>query len=107
MNIRSIDLQVMIPRAIEASRMQNTSDHQTSLQQQQFAEKLKQVSADREQQVQSSPKNVGAKVDERDHQKERQQEQEKKKNMDESQEEALDGAKPGDPALGHRIDIKT
>ncbi|MDR3592785.1 MAG: hypothetical protein P4N41_24265 [Negativicutes bacterium] len=110
MNIRSIDLQVLIPRATEASRMQQTNDQHNSLQQQQFAEQLKNLTAQRQQQVQNTPKNEGPKIQDQERQKQQQQQQEndEKKGDSDNQEtppEVLQHA--ASPSLGHRIDIKT
>jgi len=109
MNIRSIDLQVLIPRATDASKMQQANDHQNSLQQQQFAEQLKQLTAKQQQQVQNTPKNAGPKVQDQERQKKQQQEKEEEKrgNAD-SQDPASDVSFSSvGPSLGYRIDIKT
>jgi hypothetical protein len=108
MNIRPLDLQVLIPRATEASRIQQNNDHQNSLQQQQFAEQLKQLTNKREHQVQNTPKNAGPKIQEQERQKQQQQQKEEKRGNPDGQDAASDAFQAVyDPSLGYRIDIKT
>lgn len=110
MNIRSVDLQVLIPRATDVSKTQQIADHQSSLQQQQFAEQWQQISAKRQQQVQSTAKSEGGKV-----QNEKKEQGKQKGHKHHQQDELLDitddetanHASLEDPVRGHTIDIKT
>lgn len=102
MTIRSIDLQVLIPRVTEVSKVQQIADHQGALQQQQGAEQWQKLAATRQQQVQKSPQNAGGKVDP-DADKERHQ-GDNKKGSRHREDEAEDSP---DPIRGHTIDIKT
>lgn len=108
MSIRSIDLQVLIPRATEASKNQQTNDHQNSLQQQQQSEAWRQIAANRQHQVQNTPKSAGGKI-EQEREKEKRREQDQKKESSDHHSGAQDSSKDtiADPALGHSIDIKT
>ena len=63
MNIRSIDLQVLIPRATDASRVQQQQNQQPIVQQQQAAEQQQQLAANRQHQVQALVKSEGKKID--------------------------------------------
>jgi hypothetical protein len=108
-NIRSIDLQVLIPRATEASKVQQLNDHQTTLQQQQNAADWQRLSAARQQQVQRTPQSAGGKVNP-DANREGQQGDERKKEAEQPAQaaEADNSQECGpDPLRGHHIDIKT
>lgn len=107
MNIRSIDLQVLIPRTTEVSKAQQTHDHQAALQQQQNAAEWQQLSAARQQQVQRTPQSAGGKVDPDDKREGRgQQEQQTRDEARQAADtESMDGGQ--DPLRGHHIDIKT
>jgi len=114
MSIRPIDLQVLIPRAGDVGRVQQIADHQTLLQQQQFAEQWQQINEHRQHQIQSTPKSVGGKVH-----GEKQSEGNPGKGRGDSREQAhtTDSADEGgtdgnhssvcDPVRGHIVDIKT
>jgi hypothetical protein len=110
MNIRSIDLQVLIPHATEVSKAQHTANQQTASQQQDFAAQWQRISQDRQQQVQTVNQSEGGKI------KEKKEDPDKRRNRgSKEQTQRKDGnAQPPhapqafpDPALGHRIDIKT
>lgn len=111
MSIRSIDMQVMIPRATEAQKQQSNLAQQNSLQQQQFAEQLQKEVQLRQQQVQKLAKSQGGRV-ERDESQEKQNKhrsedyprQQAAANVEDDQED-VGGAQ--NPVLGHVIDIKT
>lgn len=113
MSIRPVDLQVLIPRATEVGRHQQTADQQLTNQQQQFAEQLQQIAQSRQHKVQGTPKNEGGKV-------QREKDQEEKngrggQNHQKHQEaQAKENSQGGhvetsvnDPVRGHLIDIKT
>lgn len=103
MTVRAIDLQVMIPRVTEVSKVQQIAEHQGALQQQQGADQWQKLAATRQQQVQKSSQNAGGKVDPDAENKERHQEQ-RKKGSRHREDEAEDSP---DPIRGHTIDIKT
>lgn len=105
MNIRSIDLQVLIPRATEVSKIQQTNDHQSALQQQENAAAQQQLSVARQQQVQRTPQSEGGKI-EPDAKREGQAEHHHRDDAHHADEnDSLDGSQ--DPLRGHHIDIKT
>ena len=107
MSIRSIDLQVLIPRATEASRTQQLNDQQAALQQQQHAAQWQQLSTVRQQQVQRTPQSAGAKVD-ADAKREGRNHSEKRQEDARTAADEGDGLDGGlDPLRGHHIDIKT
>ncbi len=54
MNIRPIDLQVIIPHATDIGKMQATQNNQQITQQQQFAEQLQRQAAEQQGQVQGT-----------------------------------------------------
>lgn len=109
MNIRSIDLQVLIPRATEAGKVQQVTNQQPTLEQQQFAEQFQAIANSRQRQVQNVPKPEDGKIQnkkEKDHQQSKQQQQDdafhKHEDAAHGQEEYIP-----DPIKGHVIDIKT
>lgn len=107
MTIRAIDLQVLIPRSTEVSKVQQVSAHQTALQQQQHAEEWRHIAANRQQQVQRTNQNAGGKVEpdaERGSSGRHEAGGDEKRHPDSRSEPAEAAA---DPALGHTIDIKT
>lgn len=112
MNIRPMDMQVLIPRATDVAKSQQINDQQSMLQQQQFAAEWQKIADDRQTQVQNSSKTEGEKVkpkEERESHKH--QEQAKDENQDrqaapETLECAVNHASTDDPLRGHRIDIK-
>ena len=114
MYIRPMDLQVMIPRTIDAARVASVTDQQAVTQQQQLAAQLKQTAAEQQQQVLATRQaEHDGKVSTEDLNKEKPQQRQQKKREDEQQ---TDGEKenaekmhsePRDPVRGHTIDIKT
>ena len=106
MTIRAIDLQVLIPRSTEVSKVQQVSDHQAALQQQQHAEQWQHIAANRQQQVQRTPQNAGGKIDpDAERHKNAQQEAGNKKHQPNDRAEPEELA--SDPTRGRKIDIKT
>ncbi|TCL40127.1 hypothetical protein EV210_101328 [Anaerospora hongkongensis] len=105
MNIRSIDLQGMIPRSTEASKVQQQHDHQPIVQQQQASEQLQHLAAIRQQQVQEMEKTEKKKVD-RDNKKDpkEQREHAHKRSFTTTSEQKEQIA---DPVRGKNIDIMT
>ena len=114
MYIRPMDLQVMIPRTIDAARVASVTDQQSVTQQQQLAAQLKQTAAEQQQQVLAAKQaEHDGKVSTEDLNKEKPQQRQHKKRDDGQQ---TDGEKenaekmhsePRDPVRGHTIDIKT
>lgn len=106
MGVRPIDLQVLIPRSTEVSRIQQVSDQQAALQQQQGAAEWQRLAAHRQQQVQQSPQNAGGKVEpdaHRDggHGQDADHRHDRRRKAEEEEAEGVD------PVRGHKIDIKT
>ncbi|EGO63178.1 hypothetical protein [Acetonema longum] len=113
MNIRPIDLQVLIPKATEAGKAQHTTNQQAAIQQQEFAALWQRISAERQQQVQNPAKSEGGKVT-RDKQppEKRGSQQDGQKDTEDNSEQSKEPAKAtgsqfADPVRGHKIDIKT
>lgn len=115
MSIRSIDMQVLIPKATEVGKQQSNIAQQGTLQQQQFAEQMQKTAAVRQQQVQEIVKGQGGKV-EREETKDRHTKQSRHyaQSNDKQQKDLLepdniedDASINYDPVLGHIIDIKT
>ncbi len=104
--VRSIDLQVLIPRTTEVSRIQQLNDQQAALQQQQSAAEWQRLAANRQQQVQKSPQNAGGRIDPDSQEGGREHEanQRDRRRPAEEAEAEIEGA---DPIRGHTIDIKT
>ncbi len=117
MNIRPIDLQVIIPRATDAAKVAAVNDRQAVTQQQQIAEHAKQTANEKQHQVQTaSPGNPSGKVTTEDLNQENKQEQQTYGETDEKhgkggqpEDEAAQkrAQTPPDPIRGHTIDIKT
>lgn len=108
MTIRPIDLQVLIPRVTEVGKAQQIANHQNELQQQQFAEQMKQIAAGRRQQVQRKPAGAGGRVEEKDAEEESKNRREREKKKRTGKQPAGDEASSDgkDPVRGHHIDIK-
>ncbi len=114
MSIRSIDMQVLIPKATEVGKQQNSLAQQSTVQQQQFAEQMQKTAEMRQHQVQGLTKSQGGKV-ERDEQKDKSNSQ-RQDNPEENnkaaatellEQENTENSVGRDPILGHIIDIKT
>jgi hypothetical protein len=115
-SIRPVDLQVIIPRATEVSKTQQSSNQQIISQQQQFAEQWQQIAASRQQKVQNTSKTEGGKV-RRDREKKNQNKdlkQESQSNEGLIEQNSNDpksctrmSVQAADPTRGHLIDIKT
>ena len=107
MNIRSIDLQVAIPRATDASKAQQVAEQQIVAQQQQLSDDSQRLALKRQQQVQSKPKSEGVRVEEKmqgEDNRHSGKNNEHNKDQDESDGDKIIAI---DPLLGHHIDIKT
>ena len=110
MGIRPIDLQVLIPRSTEVSRIQQLYDQKNSLNEQQYAAEWRQISANRQQQVQRMAKSAGEKIDEKKREqnprKRHHQETGQNNNHPESDGQViLSGSEA--PLIGQHVDIKT
>lgn len=104
MNIRSIDLQVLLPRTTDASKVQQHHDQQAALQQQQFADQWQQISTTRQQQIQGTLKS--------EHKRVRRDKGEQGDRGGNKEKESRDGSghsspENNDPFRGKRIDITT
>lgn len=110
LTIRPVDLQIVIPRVTEVGKTQHTTDHQDTLQQQQFEGKWQQISTKRQQQVQSTTKSEDGKVGEK-HAKEQNHSSNNKKQEQNAPEkndtEQSNHPSNKDPVRGKLIDIKT
>lgn len=110
MNIRPMDMQVLIPRATEIAKSQNHLDQQGVLQQQQFSEQLQKMAENRQRQVQSTSKNEGGKI-KGDQEREKHPSQQQGESENTQKHAGADTAEntPSnmDPVRGHTIDIKT
>ncbi|MCX7779298.1 MAG: hypothetical protein N2491_00120 [Negativicutes bacterium] len=109
MNIRPVDLQVLIPRITEVSKAQQASEQQPLLQQQQMAGDWRQISSRRQQQVQQTGQNEGGVIKDG---YERQQKKDGRKHGKHHSHspEAAEKTRQGDytpTVCGHRVDIKT
>lgn len=111
MSINPIELQVLIPKSTEVGKAQQVLNRQDTLQQQHVAEQWKDISTNRQQQVQSTAKNEGGKVGrekqakEQNHSQNEQQRRDKKHNN--ADVDTINRASKDDPIRGHLIDIKT
>ena len=110
MTIRSIDLQVLIPRVTEVSRNVQISDQQSVAQQQLLAEQWQQVSASLRQQVQGTPRKEHGRVRPDDRQPGQNRKPPREQSgaaMPASPEQDASGAAGTDPVRGHLLDVKT
>lgn len=113
MTIRPIDMQVLIPKATEVGKQQNTLAQQNTVQQQQLAEQMQKTAEMRQQQVQGTNKGEGGKVkrdetkDKRNNYRRGNYETSSSLSDSPNQESPEDAAVTQDPILGHVVDIKT
>lgn len=106
MTVRSIDMQVLIPRATEVSRVQQITDQQTSLQQQQFAQQLQAVVTHRRQYAQPLAKTDHAAVRDQGARQDGREQQEAERHQPSTHADDMDGGGT-EPSKGHLIDIRT
>lgn len=111
MNVRPMDMQVLIPHATDVGKAQHHANQQTMTQQQQFAEQLQKTNERRQKQVQGSEKSEGNKIKREDKREEKRQ---GKEGFGEKERKALPAAEvektekvSQDPLRGRCIDIKT
>jgi len=111
LTIRPVDLQILIPKVTEVGKNQHHTDHQDTLQQQQFADQWQQVSANRQHQVQGTNKSGDHKVGSEAHPKQQQHSNKGKNQQDDKQNkndaDQVNHASSHDPVRGKLIDIKT
>lgn len=113
MNIRPVDLQVLIPRTTDVAKTTAIQDHQMETNQQQIAEQFKQSANERQHQVETATQGShSGRVSTENLDQERrsgQEEAEKKQEQEASTEknEVLQQQIPPDPLRGRTIDIKT
>ena len=113
MNIRPVDLQVLIPRTIDVSKMASVNDQQASAQLQDVSSRLKQTVETQQHQVQNMLSSqhegrVGLEDLERENKKQRRRRNGRPSaEPTDSESETVQSAIAPDPVLGHRIDIKT
>lgn len=106
-------MQVLIPKATEVGKQQNSLAQQSTVQQQQFAEQMQKTAEIRQHQVQGMVKSQGGKVkreEQRDKSNQRQGNPEGNNEVvptELSDQENTENSVGHDPILGHIIDIKT
>ncbi len=115
MNIRPIDMQVLVPRTVDVSKVQQLVNQQGTVNQQLLGDQLKQLSDHRQHQVQQLLPSEGEKVTAN---KEREAKQQQQKKPDDpllqqpdsdslEQKVVLNRPSQNDPVRGHSIDIIT
>lgn len=108
MNIRPIDLQVMLPRTTDISRVQSINDQHQTLQNTQLVEQWQQISHDRLHNVQHVPKDEAGKVGaHREHTNNGQHQHQQQNNSANAHSTGNDQVASEDPFRGHRVDIIT
>ena len=111
MNIRSIDLQVLIPHATEVGRTQHIANQQNGIQQQDFASQWQRISQERQKQVQLVDQTDNGKVNEKKDSsgsRRNQEEPKKRQRKVDSQAQQQQAAHlSSDCQIGGKIDIKT
>lgn len=103
MSLRSVDMQVLLPKVAEALRNQPVQNQQDPSHQQQFALQFQKQAELQRHQVQTSNKSEGTKVGQQSAQN-RSPNHENSRHQDEKEEEQLKDAK--DPNRGKFVDIK-
>lgn len=119
MSIRPMDLQVLIPRSLDAAKIASSHDQQPAAQQQVAALRLKQEASEQQHQVQTALSSQhDGKVDTEDLDEERKRKRRNRGGADEhgerdggaaptGAEKLMASSGPPDPVRGQRIDIKT
>ncbi len=114
MSIRPIELQVLIPRVGEIGKVQQISDRQMLLQQQQVADQWINISQRRNNQVQNVNKSEAKKIHNEDQNRNSSADTEQQYETDQSSPEqdvskltVANHPSNDDPILGHIVDIKT
>ncbi|SEO80578.1 hypothetical protein [Propionispora vibrioides] len=107
MNIRPMDLQVLIPRTTEVAKNQNNINQQNVVASEQSAAEWQKLSTARQQQIQHTPKSEGGRVSERGGQKQPSGGHSSRGGAPGSGQPEDDELLADDPVRGHTIDIKT
>ena len=115
MSIRPVDLQVILPHATDAGKVQANQNTQSNTMQQVFAEKLQKEAQLKQNQVQESPKGEFGKVNrdkekEDSHSKKQKKEKEENSNMnlaEETYEKDLKTKRSLNPVIGNNLDISS
>ncbi|MDA8233816.1 MAG: hypothetical protein M0Z31_03235 [Clostridia bacterium] len=106
MTIRPVDLQVLMPKVQEVSKIQQAKNQGEHNQQQQFATQLQKESQQIQQQVQNSPKSVGTRIT-KDQSKQPNDQGDRTPEQRQSKDQENEQAKElKDPKLGKILDIK-
>lgn len=112
-NIRPVDLQVLVPRTVDVAKMASVHDQQAATLQQQLSASSKQAAEAKQRQVQTALSSqhegrVGMEdLDQEKRNRRRQQEERNDRDTYESEQEIASAAIPPVSLLGHTIDIKT
>lgn len=104
MTVRSIDMQVLLPKIGEANRSQPIQNQQSQTEQQQFAAQFQKKIEVQKHQVQNSSKSEGSKIGEDDQRKSSSGRQDERRKEPEKGEESAIDVK--DPRKGKILDIK-
>lgn len=118
LNIRPMDLQVLIPRTIDVAKMASVNEQQSATQQHHLSVRLKQTANEQQHQVQTtlSPHHEGkVTTEDLDHEKRKDHQRQEEREETEKNLSGTDSAttfnnarpQPSDPVRGHTIDIKT
>lgn len=114
MIVRPLDMQVLIPRTIDVSKVQQLTNQQVAVNQQLMGEQLKQLTNHRQHQVQQLAQPEGNKVaakkpkeDKQQQSKQQQAALQQKIASDPSEEIISNHPSQNDPVRGHSIDIIT
>jgi hypothetical protein len=106
MSVKPVDLQVLIPRTQELSRVQQLEQQSGQNQQQQFAAQLQQSAARQEQSVKQAVAADKGKVEERQHSSKQSRQEQGDKEEKEGHSQKPRPEPPVYPGLGGTIDIK-
>lgn len=107
MNIRSIDLQVLIPKTAEVAKIQQNINQQPAIAQEEFAAIWQQVSSDNQRKIQKAPSSEGGKINRGNEHSRKQSENETDNQQELSAENKNESnaKEQTDPVRGHHIDI--
>ena len=108
MNIAPVDMQVVIPKATEVGKAQQTREFQDVLQQENGATQFQQNVEHKLRQVQNTEKSEGKRIKEEAEKKKKKQQQEERQSKGQSKQEAAQGEVKFavDVSRGQNIDIK-
>lgn len=106
MNIRPLDLQVMLPRTTEVSKVQQITEQQSSLQMQQSAKDWQKISEHRQQAVQQNDRSEGNRI-RREQERDAQRHAGDEGKPEAGQEADAEADVPDGTGKGKIIDIRT